>query len=204
MLFSIRALLFVWIISLSLSYQLLIAADSEQIRSSIVDYATSYLDKGYKYNQLIQVKHPRSGELKTFMFDCSGFVSAVYWSADINDFQESASKPQMNTSSIYGVLKKSYKIYKLAPKKGDLIFFNKTTKRETPLSHIGIVIDTDKNGITTFVHMTNSGMKKGYINLAKSNDYMQGNVVCNSYVRGGVGTRGLASKCFNSYGSIFR
>ncbi len=203
MILFIRALLLVATINLSLGTAVSIAKEQDVVRNNIIEFATSYLDRGYKYNQRIVVKHPYSEEDREFRFDCSGFVSAVYWSADIDVFKKELLRAQMSTTGIHTVLKKSNKIYKSKPQKGDVIFFNRTTKRETPLSHIGIVIDTDTSGITTFIHMSNSGIKKGYINLVKPNDYISGGVVLNSYVRGGVGTRGLASKCFDSYGAIF-
>lgn len=203
MLLFTRALLFFTIINLFLPSAMLVAKEHEAVRDNIIELASSYLGKGHKYREAVEVIHPSSGEKREFNLDCSGFVSAIYWTLDIDVFEKELSKMQMSTSTIHSVLKKSGKIYKSKPIKGDVIFFNKTTSRETPLSHIGIVVDTNKSGITTFIHMSNSGVKMGYINLAKPNEYIAGNVVLNSYVRAGVGTRGLASKCFDSYGAIF-
>ncbi len=203
MLFFIRALLFVLIFNLASISMTLVAKDNDSVRNKVIELASSYMDKGLKYREKVAVVHPNSSEVREFNFDCSGFVSAIYWQLDIGVFEKELSKTQMSTATIHSILKKSNKIYKAKPIKGDVVFFNRTTSRETPLSHIGIVIDTDKNGITSFIHMSNSGVKIGYINLAKPNEYRSGNVVFNSYVRSGVGTRGLTSKCFDSYGAIY-
>ena len=53
----------------------------EDTRKEIVKWANFYLNKHYKYNQSDTIINPFTKEKKKVNFDCSGFVSAVYWTA---------------------------------------------------------------------------------------------------------------------------
>ncbi len=173
------------------------------VRDDIVKWASLYLEKGYKYKEKVTLTNELKKEEKRFIFDCSGFIAAVFWSADISIFEKQASLSQTGTTTIYNTLKRFNKIYKSTPSKGDVIFFNRTTKAEKPLSHVGLVVDVNENGTVTFIHAGSRGLTKGYINLNYPDLYRTNNVIFNSYIRAHVGDKGLTSKCFDSFGTIF-
>ena len=62
----------------------------EQVRADIKKWANFYLNKHYKYNEKALLTHPNSKEKKTFNFDCSGYVAAVYWTSNIAVFEKQA------------------------------------------------------------------------------------------------------------------
>lgn len=177
--------------------------EQDIIREDIIKWASLYLEKGYKYNERIVLTNELKNKEKTFIFDCSGFVAATFWSANIVIFEKQSLLSKTGTATIYNTLEKFNKIHKSVPREGDVIFFNRTTKAEKPLSHIGIVVDVDESGTTTFIHAGSRGLTKGYINLNYPDLYKTNGMIINSYIRGGVGSNGLTSKCFDSFGTIF-
>lgn len=173
------------------------------IRTAITVWAFVYLDKKYSYKEKVKLTNSVSKEEKTFTMDCSGFVAATYWSANIVVFDKQAVFGPSGTTTIYKTLSGFDKIFKKDPARGDIVFFDKTTNKETPLSHTGVIVDIDENETITFIHAGSGGLAKGYMNLKYPNEHKKDNVIINSYIRNGVGIMGLTSKCFNSFGSVF-
>ena len=176
----------------------------EDTRKEIVKWANFYLNKHYKYNQSDTIINPFTKEKKKVNFDCSGFVSAVYWTA----IENPSIKLSGSTENIYYILSKENKTYKnVLPNIGDIIFFDKTTSKNKKLTHSGIVIDIDEDETITYIHATTSkGTILGYMNLKYPELARKDGKVINSYLRRGSranGTDSLASYCFNSYGTIF-
>lgn len=82
--------------------------------------------------------------------------------------------------------------------------FDRTTSSTGKLTHAGIVIAVDKEEETvSYIHASTSrGLVLGYMNLKYPDLARKDGKVINSYLRMGGGVDSLASKCFNSYGTI--
>ena len=178
----------------------------ELIKETMLENSHKLLDEGYSYGESAEITHPKTDIKKTFRFDCSGFVAAVYWMSDIVIFDKQASKGNTGVNIIYKTFSKYNKIYTNGtPNIGDIVMFDNTTKIPKPLSHCGIIVDIDDNDTITFIHASVSrGLVLGYINLTNAKSYKDddGNII-NSYLKRGSGTTPLASNCFNSFGTIF-
>ncbi len=177
----------------------------EQVRKDINKWANFYLDKHYKYNEKALLTHPISKEKKTFNFDCSGYVAAVYWTSNIAVFEKQAILDTGGVKTIYATLSKYNKIYRdVLPNIGDIIMFDKTTSNDKKLTHAGIVIDVDEEDETiTYIHASTSrGLVVGYMNLKYPDLDKKDGKIINSRLKRGGGINSLASHCFNSYGTI--
>ena len=177
----------------------------EKVRSDIKKWANFYLDKHYQYNEKATLTHPTSKEKKTFRFDCSGYVAAVYWASNIAVFEKQAILDSGGVKTIYSTLSKYKKIYKnVLPNVGDIIMFDKTTSNDKKLTHAGIVIGVDKKDETvTYIHAsTSKGLIIGYMNLKYPDLARKDGKIINSALKRGGGVSSLASHCFNSYGTI--
>ncbi|PCG20272.1 NlpC/P60 family protein [Brachyspira sp. G79] len=175
-----------------------------QVREDIKKWANFYLNKHYKYNEKAQLTHPNSKEKKTFNFDCSGYVAAVYWTSNIAVFEKQAILDSGGVKTIYATLSKYKKIYSgVLPNVGDIIMFDRTTSDTKKLTHAGIVIDIDEDDTVTYIHAsTSKGLVLGYINLKYPDLARKDGKIINSYLKSGGGANALASHCFNSYGTI--
>lgn len=177
----------------------------EQVRANIKKWANFYLQKHYKYSEKVVLTQPTSKEKKTFYFDCSGYIAAVYWTSNIVVFDKQAILESGGVKTIYSTLAKYKKIYKgVLPNIGDIIMFDRTTSDTKKLTHAGIVVDVDrKDGTVTYIHAsTSKGLILGYINLKYPDLARKDGKIINSYLKRGGGTDSLASHCFNSYGTI--
>lgn len=177
----------------------------KKVREDIKKYANLYLDKHYKYNEKDELTHPVSKVKKSFNFDCSGFVAAVYWSSNIAVFEKQAVLGESGVKTIYATLEKYKKIYNNSlPNMGDIVMFDRTTSETGKLTHAGIVVYVDKEEETvSYIHAsTSKGLVLGYMNLKYPDLARKDGKVINSYLRKGGGVDSLASKCFNSYGTI--
>ena len=185
-----------------------VAINEEQkkkVREDIKKYANLYLGKHYKYNEKDELTHPVSKEKKKFNFDCSGFVAAVYWTSNIAVFEKQAVLGESGVKTIYATLEKYKKLYNDSlPNIGDIVMFDRTTSETGKLTHAGIVVDVDKeDGTVSYIHAsTSKGLVLGYMNLKYPDLARKDGKVINSYLRRGGGVDSLASKCFNSYGTI--
>lgn len=176
----------------------------EEVRLSLNKWANFYLDKKYKYNESVLLTHPLSKENKKFRFDCSGYISAVYWSSNIAVFQKQAVLDSGGVKTIYATLSKYKKIYKDAlPKTGDIVMFDRTTSNTEKLTHAGIVLSVDEDETVTYAHASTSrGLVLGYMNRKYPTMYMKDGKIINSYLKRGGGVEALSSQLFNSYGTV--
>jgi len=177
----------------------------EKVREEIKKYANLYLSKSYKYNEKVLLTHPVSKYEKSFNFDCSGFIAAVYWTCNIAVFEKQAILDESGVKTIYATLEKYKKLYRDSlPKVGDIVMFDRTTSDTKKLTHAGIVVDIDaEDGTVTYVHAsTSKGLVFGYMNLKYPDLANKDGKVINSYLKRGGGVEALASRCFNAYGTI--
>ncbi len=145
------------------------------------------------YRQRIILKHPQTGEDVAYTLDCSGFVFAVFKSANVGSFDVLTSniKGENGIKIIYKALERSKKIYrKKIPNVADIIFFdntydsNKNGKVDDGLTHVGIVLSVDDNGTITFIHSSVSGgVTRDRVNLNHRDKQTLGGVTINSSVR---------------------
>lgn len=176
-----------------------------QVRRDIIKWAKFYLEKQYKYNEQVTLTHPVTKEKKTFKFDCSGFIAAVYWTSNIAVFEKQAVMDSGGVKIIYATLSKYKKVYnETLPNIGDIVMFDRTTSNNGKLTHAGIVIDINKKDDTiTYIHSsTSKGLVLGYMNLKYPDIAKKDGKTINSYLKRGGGINSLASQCFNSYGTI--
>ena len=108
---------------------------------SIVMFAKSQLGVPYKW----ATSNPNVS------FDCSGFTSFVYSSADV---------PYSRSSKAYGSLGTKVDIEN--SRKGDCIVFTGTAGRGSGIGHVGIVISNDENGLK-FIHCSSSKKHFGVV-----------------------------------------
>ena len=177
----------------------------EFVRKEISKWANFYLDKHYKYNERAMLTHPISREKKTFNFDCSGYIAAVYWTSNIVVFDKQAILDSGGVKTIYATLSEYKKIYKdVLPNVGDIVMFDKTTSDTEKLTHSGIVINVDKKDETiTYIHASASkGLIIGYMNLKYPDLTKKDGKIINSCLKRDGGADSLASSCFNSYGTV--
>ena len=170
------------------------------------------------YRQRITLKHPATGEDVAYTLDCSGFVFAVFKSANIGGFDALTAniEGENGVKIIYKALEKSKKIYrKKIPNVADIIFFdntydsNKNGKIDDALTHVGIVISVDDNGTITFIHSSVSGgVTRDRVNLYHRNKQTLNGVTINSNVRVWKATdppetKYLAGELINAFGTVF-
>jgi hypothetical protein len=170
------------------------------------------------YRQRITLKHPLTGEDVAYTLDCSGFVSAVFKSADVGNFEALTSnvEGENGVKIMYKALERAKKIYrKKTPNVADIIFFdntydsNKNGKIDDALTHVGIVLSVDDNGTITYIHSSVSGgVTRDYVNLYHRNKQMLNGVTINSNVRALKATdppetRYLAGELINAFGTVF-
>lgn len=99
-----------------------------------------YIDELIKYAKKFRGIRYRSGGSKPSGFDCSGFVSYVYKKFDI---ALERSSRDMFTKGL------DVDITKCLP--GDLIFFSRSPKSGSTISHVGIVIKSENEQLK-FIH----------------------------------------------------
>jgi hypothetical protein len=170
------------------------------------------------YRQRITLKHPLTGEDVAYTLDCSGFVSAVFKSADVGNFEALTSnvEGENGVKIMYKALERAKKIYrKKIPNVADIIFFdntydsNKNGKIDDALTHVGIVLSVDDNGTITYIHSSVSGgVTRDYVNLYQPDtETLNGNAI-NSKLRVWKATdppetRYLAGELINAFGTVF-
>lgn len=97
---------------------------------------------------------------RRFTYDCTGTILAIYWYAGI-DLARDFDKHQGNgVTRLYRSLEADNLIYHaLVPMAGDVIFWDNTYDRNgdglwnDPLTHVGMVLDSDAHGSIRYVHL---------------------------------------------------
>lgn len=118
---------------------------------------------------------------KTYRYDCSGFVSAVYGKVGVS--LEGSVRHMYDMSKKQGTLRKEAQI-------GDLVFFdntfdaNKNGKFDDKLTHIAVIEKIESSGRITMLHIGSKGVVRIYMNLNHRDVYKdEQNVIQNSYLR---------------------
>ena len=96
---------------------------------------------------------------KSFALDCSGVTSAFYWDVGINLAEAYPGREGSGVDRLHQYLAEKGLLYKPdEPVPGDLIFWDDTYDKngnglvDDELTHIGMVVDVDEEGIVTYVH----------------------------------------------------
>lgn len=116
---------------------------------------------------------------RKFNMDCTGTVLGVYYYAGIDLSKEFNKYTGPGVKRLYNSLNQKKLLYNTnAPKPGDIIFWDNTWDRNHDgkendyLSHVGMVVKSEKNGQITYIH---EHYKKGIIfekmNLKNPNTY---------------------------------
>lgn len=145
--------------------------------------------------------------------DCSGLIQKIFKKNNIIIFKKQALIPEDPTGVkiMYNTLRNYKKIYinPLQVKKGDLIFFsntydmNKNNKIDDILTHIGMVIDKDKEGTITFIHSTSKKIKYDYINLKDKHNKKVNSFLRVKHKQDPMGTKYLTGELFTCFGTLF-
>ena len=118
---------------------------------------------------------------KTYRYDCSGFVAAVYGKVGVPI--DGSVRYMYESSKKKGTLRKE-------PRIGDLVFFdntfdaNKNGAFDDTLTHIAVVEKIESSGRITMIHLGSKGVVRIYMNLHHPDVYKdEYDVVQNSYLR---------------------
>jgi hypothetical protein len=132
------------------------------LRQKLAEGARSILGKKQLY---VRGRH--------FNMDCTGVVLAIYWYAGIDLAKDFNKFSGNGVGRIYKTLQKDDLLYTTTtPLVGDIIFWDNTydeNGREggnNPLSHVGMVLQVQKDGTITYIHEhITKGIITEYMNL---------------------------------------
>jgi hypothetical protein len=158
---------------------------------------------------------------KSFPYDCSGTVRAIYWFAGIDLARRFARYGGNGVNRLYRTLEDLQLLYDTTrPVPGDLIFWDNTYDRNgdgewnDPLTHAGMVVRTAEDGGIEYVHLNyHKGIVIEFINLLDSDTHQVkagGTVrIVNSPMRLGAAGRSqpgrwLASHLYRKFGMAYR
>ncbi len=110
---------------------------------------------------------------KSFPYDCTGTVRAIYWYAGIDLARRFQRYGGNGVKRLYRTLEDLQLLYHTTrPVPGDLIFWDNTYDRNgdgqwnDPLTHVGMVVRVSRDGLIEFVHLNyNRGILIEYLNL---------------------------------------
>ena len=132
---------------------------------------------------------------RRFNMDCTGVVLAIYWYAGIDLGRDFSKFKGNGVTRIYKTLERDNLLYSNDhPLPGDIIFWDNTydenedARWDDPLSHVGMVVEVDRDGTISYVHYhIRNGITIDYMNLRKPDtwkDVKDGHVrVINSPMR---------------------
>ena len=111
---------------------------------------------------------------QTFPNDCTGLVRAAYWYAGIDLTKDFGKYTGNGVTRIYKTLESANLLYATEiPQPGDVVFWDNTYDRNEdgqwndPLTHVGVVVSSDRNGQIGYVHANYSkGIVTEFLNLA--------------------------------------
>lgn len=151
---------------------------------------------------------------KRYSNDCSGFVRAVFDHAGI-DLMLDARPGDSGTQAIFRYAHRHGEVYRhRLPQPGDLVFFRETYdkhrdgRRNSGLTHVGIVDSTDPEGTISVIHRVQRGVVRYRMNLSRPHlhlDPANGRTL-NDYLRiAGKHTKPvLTGELFAAYGAVLR
>jgi len=97
-------------------------------------------------------------EDRSFAYDCSGVIYAVSYRSGLDIQQLIRDYPGNGVKRIFLLLEEKQAIFSSNPQIGDLIFWdnsydkNGNGLRDDPLTHIGMVVQVDEDGLIHFIH----------------------------------------------------
>lgn len=147
---------------------------------------------------------------RSFLFDCSGFIFYVYYKAGVDlGLYLVDQTPFGGVHQLYLIANNYFSVSQMSFNIGDIIIFdntydrNKNGKNDDLFTHVALIVEIKDDGTITYIHKSNSGVVKGYMNLLKNDLHMINGEVINSYLNDS-GNNGLSSKLFNTFASFFR
>ncbi|HMB01998.1 MAG TPA: hypothetical protein VKS21_13520, partial [Spirochaetota bacterium] len=141
--------------------------EKKLLRRKIVKTAASYIGRRWRSGSRYKGKN--------FFYDCSGTVSRIYWTHNI-DLMAAAGKPEYSGKNGVYIIYDSFKnkVHKKKyPLPGDLIYFNNTYDKNRDgrwndrLVHIGMVEKVDRDGTITYIHHCSKGVRRYRMNLIR-------------------------------------
>lgn len=171
----------------------------KNIRKKIVDIALQSIGlNSFSYNS------------RSFLYDCSGFIFYVFYRAGIDLFSYVIDKsPYGGVHQLFLIANNYFSTSTISFNIADIIIFdntydrNKNGKDDDLYTHVALIVDIKDDGTITYIHKSNSGVQKGYMNLLKSDFHTINGEVINSYVKDS-GENGLSAKLFNTFATFFR
>ncbi len=147
---------------------------------------------------------------RSFLYDCSGFVFYIFYKSGIDLTSYIVDQtPLGGVHQLYLIAKNYFSISEISFNIGDIIIFdntydrNKNGKEDDLFTHVAIIIEIKDDGTIVFVHKSNSGVQKGYMNLLKNDTHNIGGDTINSYLKDSQ-DKGLAALLFDTFATFFR
>ncbi len=149
-------------------------------------------------------------ESRSFLYDCSGFIFYIYYKAgiDLNSYIVDQT-PFGGVHQLYLIAKNYFSVSQISFNFADIIIFdntydrNKNGKDDDLFTHVALIVDVKDDGTIVYIHKSNRGVQKGYMNILKGNLHSINNEIINSYIKDN-GEKVLASQLFNIFGTFFR
>ncbi len=147
---------------------------------------------------------------RSFLYDCSGFIFYIYYKAGIDLKSYIVDQNSLGgVHQLYLIASNYFSTSQITFNLADIIIFDNTYDRnknnvdDDPFSHVALIVEIKDDGTIVFIHKSNSGVQKGYMNLLKSDLYAINGEVINSYLKDS-GSKTLASQLFNTFATFFR
>ena len=125
-------------------------------------------------------------------YDCAGITRAVFLQYGIDLYESAIEEPGANgVRLIYNHLRQYGTLHQEPiPSPGDLVFFDNTWdfngdgELNDPLTHVGIVEQTDPDGTVTFISRVSGGIERSRMNLDYPNVHKTADGrILNDYIR---------------------
>lgn len=140
--------------------------------------------------------------------DCSGLTHLAYWKPGLSLLPEATLPGEGGVAAIH---RKARRLGALRrqPRPGDLVFFRETYdrngdgRRNDGLTHIGVVERVSADGLVTFVHRADGGVKRSKLHLRQphARKDRQGRVL-NDWLRRGEGRGRLAGELLAGFAAV--
>ncbi|HPC38456.1 MAG TPA: NlpC/P60 family protein [Exilispira sp.] len=147
---------------------------------------------------------------RSFLYDCSGFIFYLYYKAGIDLTSYIVDQtPYGGVHQLYLIAKNYFSVSEISFNIADIIIFdntydrNKNGKDDDFFTHVAIITEIKDDGTIVFIHKSNSGVQKGYMNLLKNDLHKVGDEIINSYMKESD-DKAIASYLFNTFATFFR
>ncbi|MFN3411936.1 MAG: hypothetical protein ACK4YF_07250 [Exilispira sp.] len=151
-----------------------------------------------------------SCDSRSFLYDCSGFVFYVFYKAGIDLSVYLVDQAILGgVHQLFLIAKNYFSISQISFNIADLIIFDNTYDRNNNgkdddlFTHVAIISEIKDDGTIVYIHKSNNGVVKGFMNLLKKDVHSINEEVINSFLKDNGNNR-LSSNLFNTFATLFR